>query len=180
MVLTMRSIYLRIAIGSAVLAVSFAAALLSRAQSGPGWEVPTDVVMALSVGPKFLIGLIVVGSVAFLCAGRMGIIPRSVSIGTTAMLLISALLTVTILAAEPEQWPVRHPNASAVVGALLWPALVVSGVAFWLLNFYFVAPSSYRGALQVVGAIISIMASIIGVLLCIAGLYYLILMRSRI
>ena len=176
-VLTMSSsIWLRIAIGSAVLAASLAASLLARAQSGPGWEVPADVVMALTVGPKFTIGLIVIASLALVFASRLGNVARSVSIGTIAVILIATLLTVAISDGEPEQWPVRHANASAVVGVLFWPTLILSGVVFWLLGFYLVAPSSYRGAGQVVGAIISIIASIIGVLLCLAGLYYLIFM----
>ena len=167
---------LRIAIGSAVLSSCLAANLLALAQSGPGWEVPVHVVMALKYGPFFTVGLIVVALVALFAACSPGNIPRSAIIGAVAVLLTALLLTTILIFSEPAQWPIRHPNASAVASVLLWPAFVVSGVVFWLVGFYCVASSSYRGALQAVMTIIaSIIASIIGVVLLIAGIYYLVM-----
>jgi hypothetical protein len=159
---------LRIAIGSAVLAACLATNLLARAQSGPGWEVPADVVRALTFGPSFTVALIVVALVALFAACSLGNIPRYAIIGTVAVILTAVLLTAIVIFSEPAQWPVRHPNASAVARVLPLPAFVVSGVVFWLVGFYCVASSSHRGALQ---AVVAIMASIIGVVLLIAGIY---------
>ena len=159
---------LRIAIGSAVLAACLAANLLARAQSGPGWEVPVDVVMALTFGPSFAVGLIVVALLALPLARPLANIPRSAIIGTIAVLLTAVLLTAILMLSEPAQWPKRHPNASAVASVLPLPAFVVSGVVFWLVGFYCVGSSPYRGVLE---AVMAIIASIIGVVLLIAGIY---------
>lgn len=127
-----------------------------------------DVVIALTLGPYFTVGLIVVALVALPLARPLANIPRSAIIGTVAVLLTAVLLTAILVLSEPAQWPVRHPNASAVARLLPLPAFVVSGVVFWLVGFYCLASSSSRGALQ---AVMAIMASIIGVVLLIAGIY---------
>ena len=167
------TIALRIAIGSGVLAASLALSLIARAQYGPGWEVPSDVVLALEVGPRLTIALIVVASAALVQAVSLGNIPRAALIGTVAVLATSVLLTVTIIQLEPAQWPVRHPNASAVAKVLTWPTIFVSGVVFWLFGFYVGGPPSQRGTLQL---IVGIITSLIGVLLCLSGLYTLMFM----
>ena len=164
------TIALRIAIGSAVLAASFALSLVSRAQFGPGWEVPSDVVLALEVGPRFTIALIVVSLAALVQAVSLGNIPRAALIGTVAVLATSVLLNAIIIQLEPAQWPVRQPTISAVAKVILGPTIFVSGVVFWLVGFYFGAPSSRRGTLQLIMGIIT---SIISVLLCLCGIYAL-------
>ena len=164
------TIALRIAIGSSVLAASLALSLVSRAQFGPGWEVPSDVVLALEVGPRFTIALIVVASAALVQAVSLGNIPRVALIGTVTVLATSVLLTVTIIQLEPAQWPVRHPTISAVAKVITGPTIFVSGVVFWLLGFYFGAPSSRRGILPL---IVGMITSIIGVLICLGGIYAL-------
>jgi hypothetical protein len=159
---------LRIAIGSAILAACLATSLLGHAQSGPGWEVPIDVVIKLTRGPTFVVWLIIIAAAALFQARALGGIPRSAIIGTVAVLLTAVFLTGLILFSEPAQWPSRHPNASAVAKILPLPAFIVSGVVFWLVGFYSVASPSYRGGLR---AVIVIVASTIGVLLFVAGIY---------
>ena len=167
------TIALRIAIGSGVLAASLALTLISRAQYGPGWEVPSHVVLVLEVGPRFAIALIIVAAAVLIYAVTVGDVPRAALIGTVTLLATAVLLTATIIQLEPAQWPVTHPNGSAVARVITWPAIFISGVVFWLLGFYFGGPSSRRGILQHVVAIIT---SIIGVLLFLSGLYALMFM----
>lgn len=167
------TIALRIAIGSSILAASLALSLVSRAQFGPGWEVPNDVGLALEVGPWFTIALIVVASAALVQTVSVGNIPRAALIGTVTVLATSVLLTVTIMQLEPAQWPVRHPTISALAKVITGPTIFVSGVVFWLLGFYFGGPSSRHGTLQL---IVGIITSIMGVLLCLCGIYALMFM----
>jgi hypothetical protein len=161
---------LRIAIGSAILSACLGISLIGRAQHS-SFEVPGDVVLTLAVGPRFTIALIVVASVALLLALRLRPIHHLALIGTAIVLLTSVLLTITIIFFDPAQWPVRLPNASAFVGVMTGPTIVVSGVVFWLLGFYFALPSSHRGTLQ---AALIITASTIGAFFGMAALYGLI------
>ncbi|HKY42273.1 MAG TPA: hypothetical protein VJM50_04210 [Pyrinomonadaceae bacterium] len=167
------TIALRIAIGSAVLAWALALSIVSRSQSGPGWEVPSDVIVSLDIGPRFTIALIIVATAALIQAVSLGNIPRAALIGTVTVLVTSVLVTAVIIQLEPAQWPVRHPKVSAVARLITWPTIIVSGTVFWLFGFYFGAPSSMRRPLQL---FVGIMTSIIGVLLCLAGLYALMFM----
>jgi hypothetical protein len=159
---------LRIAIGAAILAACLATNLLALAQSGPGWEVPMDVVIKLTRGPSFIVVLIIIAAAALFQVRALGNVPRSAIIGTVAVLVTAVFLTGIIFFSEPAQWPSRHPNASAVAKILPWPAFIVSGVVFWLVGFYCVGSSSYRGGLR---AVMVIMAAIIGVLFFIGGIY---------
>lgn len=128
----------------------------------------------LEVGPRFTIGLIIVASSALILALTIGNIPRAALIGTVTVLVTAVLLTFTIIQLEPAQWPVRHPNASAVARVVTWPTIFVSCVVFWLLAFYFGGPASQRGTLQLV---VDIITSIIGMVLCLAALYALMFMK---
>lgn len=159
---------LRISIGSALLATCVATNLLARAQSGPGWEVPVHVVWALTFGPVVSIVLIVIASVALFFAWTRGNISRSAIISTVVVLLTAVVLTATITFFEPEQWPIRNPNASALATVVPWPTLVVAGVVFWLVGFYGNANSAYRGVL---GALFVTLAYAIAVLFFLAGMY---------
>jgi hypothetical protein len=123
--------------------------------------------MALRFGPFFTVGLIVVSLVALLAARLTGNIPHRALIGMVAVLLLAVLLTGILILSEPAQWPLTRPIASAVARVLPLPSFVMSGFVFWLVGFYCIDSSSYRGALQ---AVIITLASIIGVLLLIAGI----------
>lgn len=164
----MSPIALRIAIGSALLAICVATNVLGRAQSGPGWEVPNHVIWALSFGSVVAVGLIVLALVAVFLVCTQGNISRTAIISTVAMLLTAVLLTASMVFFEPEQWPTRNPKASAVAMALAWPTLPVTGVVFWLVGFYSIANSSYRGVL---GALFVILAYTIGVFFFLGGMY---------
>lgn len=162
------SIPLRVAIGSALLATCVAMNVLGRAQSGSGWEVPQQVMWALTVGPVVGMVLIVIASVTLLVAWAGGNVSRFATISTVAVLLTSVVLTVTMMFFEPEQWLSTNPNASEVAAALMWLIIPVAGFVFWLVCFYGVANSAFRGVL---GALFVITAYTIGVIFFLAGMY---------
>jgi hypothetical protein len=141
--------FLRVGLVASLLALDLISGVLVKAQCGPDWEVSQGIMRVLEAVPILAIVLVLISGVALFRASYDGALPRLAKRGSLTVLMLSVLLILIAICAEPAQWRGNHFIVSTLTTVLFFPVLAASGFTFWLLGFRFV-PSGYRSGKKAV------------------------------
>lgn len=131
----------RLALALALASICLSAYVLSRAQSGPSWEVPVAVVMELQIVPVMSTVMAVCALLLYLWSRRLGSVGAAAQSGFWVVVLVAIGFPLIIWIFQPAQWPFRYLTLSFFAMILIVPTVIAAVVFFWLIGFRWVRSS---------------------------------------